>query len=132
MDPANTFKGWEIGTTSGGPFEIVVWLSNNLSSNGIEVQNNVSLTTGTLYNIVMTYDGSRTAAGVKIYINGVNQTLIVTSNNLSATIANTKPVAIGARVDGSIPLNGIAAYTRIYNRALSSIDVSNYYALGAR
>ena len=132
LDPANNFKGWELGTNS-PTVQFNVWLSNNIGTNALETLGSTVLATNTLYFVVFTYDGSRTAAGAKLYVNGVLESSTHPSTTLTASIANTKSVAIGARPDGSTPLGGgIIAYTRIYNRVLSSTDVANYYAAGAR
>ena len=132
LDPAASFKGWELGTNT-APVQFNVWLANAIGSNALETLGSTVLATNTLYYVVFTYDGSRTAAGAKLYVNGVLETSTHPATNLTASIANTKSVAIGARPDGSTPFGGgIIAYTRIYNRVLSSTDVANYYAAGAR
>lgn len=54
--------------------------------------------------IVVTYDGSSAAAGVKIYIDGVQQTTVIGSNTLTGATTNTKAVTIGQRTNASNPL----------------------------
>jgi hypothetical protein len=50
-----------------------------------------------------TYDGSSSAAGAKVYINGSSLTYNSTAfNNLSATIKNGKSFLIGARHNGAV------------------------------
>lgn len=132
LDPANSYKGWEIGTYNGTTNVIEVLLDNVINTNAIQLGTTAALSTGTLYYIVMTYDGSKTAAGVKVYVNGSLQSTVVGANNLTGSLANTKNAALGGRTDGTIPINGILAYARIYNRVLSQTDITNYYAAGAR
>jgi hypothetical protein len=127
-----TNKGWELGTNT-GPVVFNVWLANAIGSNAIETLGSTVLATNTLYFVVFTYDGSRTGAGCKLYLNGVLEAATHPANNLTASTANANKLAIGGRPNGTFPLGGgIIAYTRLYNRALSPTDVAAYYAAGAR
>lgn len=124
-------QGWEVAGGGGDGFSI--FLINNLSAfNHIQVFCTAVPTANTLYNVVWTYDGSKTAAGVIIYVNGTPCAVTVGENSLTGAISSTQNVALGGRVDNSEPLNGIEAYTRIYNRVLSQTDVTNYYGAGPR
>lgn len=75
--------------------------------------------------IVVTYDGSSSYLGVKIYINGVSETLVNTGTTLTGTIQNTEMFQIGSwgntyqegRFQGTIDEFGV------WNRALSDTDV---------
>lgn len=130
LDPATSFRGWELSANTGtGAVEIL--LVNTVGTNAVQLQG-PTLTAGTLYNLILTYDGTKTAAGTKLYINGTVQSTSTLANNMTGTMANTKAVALGARVDGSNSINGLLGYVRIWNRVLSSTDVSNYFAAGAR
>lgn len=139
-DAPNGYRGyalWIPGTNGAGGNGcgdgkcLLVDIQNDGSGAGIIVYTpSSSIAAGTWYHLAMTYDGSHLASGVKVYINGVSQTLTVTRNTLSTnTIQNTKHLQIGA--DGSAStccvLNGKADDVRVYNRALSATEVQTIY-----
>lgn len=137
LNAAANFTGWEVamfGQSSNTDSHVHFFLVNNYPSNALELDSNVNTSANTQHFIVVTYDGSKTAAGVKFYVDGVSQATTATTNTLTGSTVNTLPMSIGARPNGSNTINtgAIMAYTRIYNRALSSTDVSNYFAAGPR
>jgi hypothetical protein len=132
LNPAASFVGWEVSVqTISGTSSVQFFLANSYSANAIVVYGG-ALASATTYNIVTTYDGTKSSSGVKIYINGVLASNNVSFNSLTGSAANPQNPTIGARSDGTAPVNGIIAYTRIYSRVLSQTDVTNYYAAGPR
>lgn len=130
LNPAASFIGWELETDAGGhPHGFLV---NTYPSNAIETASTAVLSAG-LHYVVVTYDGSKTAAGVKFYIDGVLGTNgTPTADTLTGSIANTLPVTILARNNGTDAFIGVEAFTRLYNRALSQADITNYFTAGPR
>lgn len=124
---AGTFKGWELQSAPDG--RVYFFLVNNFPSNSIEVFGN-ALPTGTLHYVVATYDGSRTAAGVKLYIDGGLGILTTVNNSLSLSTANGLPARFGARNDGTAELTGAMAFAEVYNCALTSTQIATYAAAG--
>ncbi len=59
------------------------------------------VTIGSWHYVVATYSGTSTVAGVKIYVDGVNQTLTTLSNNLTTSILNTVTPVINGRAGPS-------------------------------
>ena len=87
----------------------------------------------TWHHVVMTYDGSSTAAGVKIYVDGVNQTLSVSSDNLDASILTSTHMVVGRVLTDTTYFNGSIDDVRVYNRVLSASEVSDlYHATGGQ
>ena len=76
---------------------------------------------------VATYDGSNTPAGIKIYINAVSETLTTTQNNLDDTIVNDAICSIGSFNGASYFYNGNMDEILIYNKKLSSAEVTALY-----
>jgi hypothetical protein len=73
----------------------------------------------------MTYSGSGVASGITVYANGAPFTLTVVTDNLAGhTTASTNPLTIGSAYSGTI------GRVRIFNRVLSSSEVSTMYAAG--
>jgi hypothetical protein len=102
---------------------------------GIQVYTpNGSLSLSTWHHVAMTYDGSSTAAGVHIYIDGVNQTLSVHADGLASSILNSNDMMVGVDAGfGGTYCSGTLDDVRIYNRVLSAAEVSSiYYATGGQ
>ena len=74
----------------------------------------------TWYHIVCTWDGST----AKVFINGQEQASGARSGNLNV---NNLPLRIGRTGAPAYPFNGLIDEVRIYNRALSSAEVSDLY-----
>ena len=60
-----------------------------------------NVTIGSWHYVVATYSGTSTVAGVKIYVDGVNQTLTTLSNNLTTSIVNNVTPVINGRAGPS-------------------------------
>lgn len=58
------------------------------------------------HNVTVTYDGSSTAAGLKFYINGIEEVTTILDNNLSISMTQDLPLRIGGRDGGSLPFDG--------------------------
>ena len=56
-----------------------------------------AVTTGVWHYVVATYSGTSTVAGMKIYVDGVPQTLTTNENNLATSILNTDTPVINGR-----------------------------------
>lgn len=68
--------------------------------------------------VLLTYDGSSKAEGVKLYVDGQLQAVDIKANKLEATVLTEKPLRIGRRSDDP-PLKGMVDEVRIYDRELS-------------
>ncbi|MCA9175497.1 MAG: DUF1553 domain-containing protein [Planctomycetales bacterium] len=89
------------------------WLDDSLR---VETEQSLPLNQWT--HVVATYDGSREANGVRIYLNGVSTPFQVHQHFINQTFAAAdQPVRLG---DGAAPLTGRLADVRIYDRALSA------------
>lgn len=85
------------------------------------------------YNIVVTYDGSSGAAGVNIYINGVQQALNILFNTLAfKSTINTTPLILGGRDDLVTPFNGFMDDFSIFNTELNQTDITTIYNYGRK
>jgi hypothetical protein len=84
---------------------------------------------GRWQHVMMTYDGSSTAEGVTIYVDGHVVGTITEANRLSETIQNDVPLHIGRR-NKSFPFQGLIDDVRIYNRLLSKAEVEQLIQAG--
>src|SRR5262249_15227981 len=78
--------------------------------------------------VLVTYDGSGKAAGVKVYVNGRPARLEVQSDKLRDTIATSQPLRLGKR-SANLALNGELADVRSYRRTLTE-DEARAVAVG--
>ncbi len=128
MDDKNGHRGWDL------------WLENNrvgahiihkFPDDSLKVLAKTPLKLKEWTHVLLTYDGSGKAAGVKIYINGAAQDVDVPFDKLKSTIRTTVPLKIGQRqTEYPLPDVGIQDL-RIYERALAPADVDQL-AKGSR
>jgi hypothetical protein len=108
--------------------------------NGADGGAGFAYTIGSWSNISVVYDGTQSsnAARLKVYLNGILQTLNFNTYTVPATTANvTASSSIGAYTSvGNTPnsvIGGNIPQVLVYNRALSSTEISqNFNALRGR
>jgi hypothetical protein len=137
LSAATGNPGWRVGVFGTGATPVGaldIYLINNVTTgNFINVHTapgGTLVTAGTLTLACMTYDGSKTAAGVAAYINGAPVTLLTVTNGLTGSIASTAPLYIGGEFDGNGGFPGALGRVRVYSRKLSSSEISAMYTTG--
>jgi large repetitive protein len=92
----------------------------------IERCSNTVLSTGTWYFIAGVYDAS--AQTLRIYVNGADDSGTL-QGTVPASIHNSALNAyIGSRPADSETLNGLLSDVRVYNRALSAVEIAEIYS----
>jgi hypothetical protein len=103
---------------------------NYTSPNQIIIKSDSALVSNVWYNLVVTYDGSSTAAGCKMYIDNVNVST-TESDTLSSSILNNEPLRIGGRSPSTTNFaNGSISNVSVWNTALTVSQVSEIYNEG--
>jgi hypothetical protein len=103
-------------------------LANDQTTSGITVASTDTIVSNTDTHIIVSYDGSSNASGVKIYIDGVSSPLDVYVNNLDATTVTSEDLRFGCREGCTFGnLNGTLDDVRMYNHTLSPQQVSALY-----
>jgi len=93
------------------------WLDDALR---VKVQQ--PLVTGRWYHVALTYDGSHIAAGLKLYLDGKLQPLLVDLDVFTGTFKTEYPLRLGSR--GAAPhFRGKLDEVRFYRRELSAHEV---------
>ena len=109
--------------------KLVFYYSNQ---GGKSIRGNTPLNLNTWYHVVAVYND--TANTINLYVNGVLETGTISSGNpeTNSIVANNQKLSLGAR-DGSQNMvsGGTLDDLRIYNRALSTSEVTDLYNLGA-
>ncbi|MEJ6641870.1 MAG: DUF1553 domain-containing protein [Akkermansiaceae bacterium] len=119
MDDKAFYRGIDLWMEGG---RIGTHIVNTWQANALKVVSADVLAPGKWQHVVLSYDGSHKAAGVKIYIDGKHSENQVQADTLSATIATSQPFRIGSRSTGS-NWKGEIDDLRIYDRALEGDDV---------
>lgn len=117
-----SYKGFSLGLYNpSGSAQIVVGESSS------------TISSGTWYHIAATYSGSESAAGIKVYRDGVAlSTTALTIGSYTGMTNGTNPVSVGAM---SGPLNLLAGSVdgvRIFSRELSANEIAAIYSEGRR
>ncbi len=81
------------------------------------------------HHLFVTYDGSSTAAGARIYLDGKPAPTRVEKDKLTQTIQNSVPLQIGRRNKAN-SFKGDIDDVRIYNRRLTDKEVAQIYETG--
>jgi len=93
-----------------------------------------SISLNTWHHIVCTVDGTGNRSGMKIYIDGVSQTLTTSGLSSLTMINSTDPLRFGARSQSTAPnsfLQGKMDEIALFNSELSSSNVTSIYNSGA-
>lgn len=115
-------RGWivNLGGVSGGD-HIQFGLISTVVTNNIRVQTVAEFIEG---DFLATYDGSEDAAGVHIYVNGVDQALTVIEDNLTGTTLSSASLTIGNRSDGARSFQGHLWDMAVWIRELTAGEAS--------
>ncbi len=101
----------------------------NSSINRISITTLAPISLNTWHHVAVTYSGSSAASGAKIYVDGVQQTVTIGTDALTASALNNNPVVIGSDASGSTccVFDGKIDEVRVYNRALSGGEIRDIY-----
>ena len=119
MNVANNYRGYDMWIQGKN---IGTHIVHSWSDNAVKVVSKDALKTDTWQHVVITYDGSQKAAGVKIYIDGKLSANQVEADSLAGTLQTDVPFKIGSRSNGA-NWKGEVDDIRIYSFALSESEV---------
>jgi hypothetical protein len=107
------------------------WLSNS-ASNRLRVHGSTQINDGAWHHVVATYAGTSLASGIKIFVDGVSNTITTDeSTPLSATILNNSNLQLGFATAASDAWQGTLDDVRVYNYVLTPVQVAYNYNRGA-
>ena len=119
MDTANKFRGYDL---LAGTSHISVHLIHDWPGNAIKVNTKKKLVANQWQHVMMTYDGSSKAEGIKIFVNGEEWKWDVEQNGLTETIRTEKTLLIGSR-HSNLRFKGEIDEVQVYNRSLQPDEV---------
>ena len=100
--------------------------NSNTGSNLLFVDSTTTITDTNWHHILITYNGSSNVSGVKIYIDGLSDT-VTTSGTLSATTLSSAPFNIGAKNSDSLFANSEIDEVAVFNTNLTELEVKSIY-----
>ena len=128
MDDQHDFRGWDLWMQNG---RVGAHIVHKWQEDALKVVSRNPIETGKWNHVFVTYDGSGTPGGVKVYVNGAVQETTVEAGSLRNTIHTTVPFKIGQRNTTS-RIDGLALQdARLYGRNLPAHEVEQL-AKGAR
>ena len=116
MDDAAAFRGFDLLIENG---KVVAHLVHAWPGDAIKVATREGLPADAWSHVLVTYDGSGKAAGLKVYIDGRAATLDVSSDTLRGTTVTAQPFRLGRRLT-NLSLNGDLADVRVYRRTIAA------------
>ena len=130
LNPADSYKGWEIEIGSNLAGAPSFYLNDGSFSTVINVYSNTALNPGTVYNVIVTYDGTQTAAGVKFYVDGILSSNTVLSDALSSSTASGIPMYVGSRENVTECFYGSMSNLQIFSGVLTSGQIAAIQTAG--
>lgn len=132
QNPSANFQGYSlyINVTSG----TIYFNLSNASGTAIARTTSAPVSLNTPVHIVVTYDGSSTAGGISIYVNGVLATGSTSGTLTSGSIKTIAPANIGNRNNNSENLYWLRTYAQkvgAWNRVLTLAEVTTLYNGGS-
>jgi len=129
MDNAAPFRGYDLYMNSDGRLRFQfssTWGTDYLQANGNRVVND-----GAWHHVVLTHDGSGTAAGLRLYVDGNADALTSTGKaSLSGPTTSATPLHLGSRSPGSYFLDASLDEVAVYkDKVLSPAAVARHAAL---
>lgn len=120
MDDQNDFRGWDLWVEGRrvGSHIISRW-----NQDAIKVVSKKQIPANQWVHVAVTYDGSRKAEGVKVYVNGQPEATNVQANSLTGTIRTDVPFKVGQRNTGSLLSGAGLQQVQLYRRVLEPGEV---------
>ena len=117
MDDANAYRGWDLWLENGRPASHIV---HNWPDDALKVVSKTALKPNQWQYVTISYDGSGSAGGLKIYIDGESQNVDLEANTLKDSIRTTVPLKLAQR-NTSARVDDLAMQDlRMYGRAVAA------------
>src|SRR5262245_18958070 len=101
---------------------LTVTLVGDAPTSAIRLRTRERLTLGDWYHVVMSYDGSSKAAGLRLYLNGKLLTPEIVRDTLAGSTRSDAPLRVGSPPLGP-PFRGQLDDLRLYNRVLAPGEI---------
>ncbi|MDC0935092.1 DUF1553 domain-containing protein [Pirellulales bacterium] len=121
MDDGNAFRGYDVMVMNG---RVVSHLVHHWPDKALKVVTKQPISLNEWRHVVVTYDGTRQATGLQLFIDGELQEVDIATNNLlEGPLTTDKPFHIGRR-NASVPFHGLIDEVQIYSICLSTAEAA--------
>ncbi|MEQ2008309.1 MAG: DUF1553 domain-containing protein [Limisphaerales bacterium] len=114
---ASDSEGYSVHLKRG---RLQVHLTKRWLDDALRVETEAALAPDRWQHITVVYDGSRLAAGVKVFVNGQPQRLRVLLDELNQTFQTKQPLRVGSGGAPGDRFHGLVSDVRVYSRALTA------------
>ncbi len=121
MDEGSAHRGWDLWLDAGRPATHII---HQWPDDAVKVIGKKALEPGKWQYVTITYDGSGSAKGVQVYLDGAAQEVEVAADTLKNTIRTEVPFKLAQRSTGARLDDLSLQDLRVYARALSTEEVS--------
>lgn len=130
VNPVANFDGWVVAQRTIGANQALSFSLGATTANRLLIESDVTIPGGTLSHVLVTYDGSGTAGGVKQYINGLPVSTTATTNNPVGSALNVQPVTIGSYAGANRFFDGAIDDVGVFGQALTYSQVRSVFQNG--
>ena len=120
MDEGSDYRGWDLWLEGG---KLAAHIIHKWPDDALKVVSDASLKVNEWNHVLVTYDGSGKAAGIKVYLNGNARDVQVAADGLKNTIRAKVPFKLGQRNNSSKVEDAIFQDLRVYARSLPPDEV---------
>lgn len=113
-------EGYRLAIEDG---HVHVQLVKRWLDDAIRVETVAPITSGTWHHVCFSYDGSRVADGIRVYIDGRQARLKVNLDDLNQNFVTDEPLRIGGGGGPASRFHGAIRDVRLYNQVLGARDV---------
>ncbi len=124
MDESQDFRGYDL-LLSGGKIEMHI--VHKWPDNAIKISVKKPVTPNEWHHIVATYDGKKTAAGIKIFVDSKPEPHDVVQDSLRDSIETQQPFRIGLR-EKTLPFRGLVDELQLFGNVLDENSVTQLAA----
>jgi len=124
MEDEESFRGYDLLIEEG---RLAANLIHQNPDNGLSVVAKDPMSLNAWHHVAMTYDGSRKAAGVKLFVDGKLVPVDVPKDDLTGTIHTDRPLHLGRRRT-TLPFKGKLDEVHFFSVELASENVANLAA----
>jgi hypothetical protein len=121
MDDGNAYRGYDLNYVNG---KVECHVINHWPDKAFKVVTKQSVSLNAWHHVVVTYDGTRQASGLQLFVDGKLQKVDVTTNNrIDGPLTTDKPFHIGKR-NASIPFRGLIDDVQVFSVRLSAAEAA--------
>ncbi len=127
MEDRQPYRGWDVWLQGG---RIASHLIHEWQKNAVKVSSTEPLPAGKWSHVTVTYDATKKAAGLKIFVNGQPMKTAVEADGLDGTTRTDVPFHLGSRHSGSDTSGAAITDLRMFDRALTDEEIARFALRG--